>query len=38
MLSPRQSHLDKPNINNDINNLVLIKLADIVLLIKSIKF
>jgi hypothetical protein len=38
MLSPRQSQVDLPDINYDINDLTLIKISDIGLLIKSIKF
>jgi hypothetical protein len=38
MLSPRQSHLYKLDINHDINDLFLIKFADTVLLIKSKEF
>ena len=38
MLSPGQSHLYQPDSNHDINDLFLIKFADIVLLIKSKEF
>ena len=42
MLSPRQSHLDQPFINSDINldsnDMLLIILADFVLLTKFIEF
>jgi hypothetical protein len=38
MLPPRQSHSDQPDIKHDINDLIPIKLADIVLLIKSIEY
>jgi hypothetical protein len=38
MLSPGQSQFNQPDINHDINDLLLKIFADIVLLIKSIEF